>query len=248
IPMDYTPAKALLGVVRLAVLTGFWSLGGLVIIGLVAAGLRWQRGRADAWLALVALTVPAGYAFFWGSYGSTEWGGPWRFGPFYWFAILAPLSILGAAGFRRLWCWDRVVGSVVAAGMCAVSAFVTARAFDAHGLFTAERDRLHEAARAARDLDDAVVFLPELQGPWLLQPFALARNATLDGPVVWALDGDDERNLAVLRRFPGRTPYRVVARGSRSPRPPDLAFHTTLVRLEVVDGRLVPTPSGGTPP
>lgn len=248
LPVDYTPAKALLAAVRLAALTGFWSFGGLVVIGLIAAGLRWQRGRAEAWLGLVAITVPVGYAFFWGSYGSTEWGGPWRFGPFYWFAILAPTSILGAAGFRRLWRWDRVVGSVVAVGACAVSAFVVARALDTHQLFSAERHRLHQAARAAGDLDNAVVFLPELQGPWLLQPFSLARNATFDGPVIWALDGDDGRNLAVLRQFPGRTPYRVVAQGSRSPRPPDLDFRTTLVRLEVVGGRLVPTRSGGTHP
>lgn len=103
----YTPAKALLGMVRLSALSAFWIFGGLVLPFLCGAGLRWGRGHVTPWLALVGCSIPLGYALFWGSYGSTEWGGPWRFGPFYWLPVLAPASILGAAGFRRLWRWDR---------------------------------------------------------------------------------------------------------------------------------------------
>jgi len=247
VAIDYTPVEAALGFMRLLFLTSFWSFGGLVTVALVLAGLRWQRGRAEPWLGLVALTVPLGYALFWGSYGSTEWTGPWRFGPYYWIAILAPLSILGAAGLRRLRRWDRVVGSVVAVGACLVSALVVARAIGIHLLFTAERQRVQEAARAASDLNGAVVFLPQLQGGWLLQPFSLARNASFNGPVIWALNRGDRSNLEVLEQFPGRTPYRVVARGSRNPHPPDLGFHTTLERLQVVDGQLLPVLSEGNP-
>ncbi|MGH9037403.1 MAG: hypothetical protein ACRD0O_16725, partial [Acidimicrobiia bacterium] len=95
----YTPGKALLGMGRLAALSAFWIFGGLGLPFLCAAGLRRLRGGVAPWLALVACSVPLGYALFWGSYGSTEWGGPWRFGPFYWLPILAPAAILGAAGF-----------------------------------------------------------------------------------------------------------------------------------------------------
>ena len=97
----------------------------------------------------------------------------------------------------------------------------------------AERDRLFAAPLAAAALDRAVVFLPPLDGPYLLQPFSLARNATFDGPVVWAIDRGAGQNLEVARRLPGRTPYRVVPGATRySP--------TRLQRLETVDGRLLP--------
>jgi 4-amino-4-deoxy-L-arabinose transferase-like glycosyltransferase len=259
--LDYTPWRAMVGVGRLAGLTGFWTFGGLLMVGLVVGGLRRRRDREPAatgtpaatgapgapssppagpWLALIGLTVPLGYAFFWGSYGSTEWGGPWRFGPFYWFGILAPVSVLGAAGFRRLWRWDRLVAGFAAVGMTVVSAYVLARAAGAHQEFTAERERLYAGPLQAVGLERAVVFLPQLQGPWLLQPFALARNASFDAPVLWALDRGERRNLEVLHHLPGRTPYRVVAHGARTDRPPNLGFTTSLERLTAVNGRLLP--------
>jgi hypothetical protein len=185
-------------------------------------------------LALVAVTVPLGYLFFWGSFSSSEWGGPWRFGPFYWLPVIIPGSILAAAGFARLWRWDPAVARFVAAGMAAVSLFVTVRAVGEHRRLGAQRDRLYAAPlAAAATLDRAVVFLPPLDGPYLLQPFSLARNATFDGPVVWALDRGARQNLDVVRRLPGRTPYRVLPGATR--RSP-----TRLQRLAVVDGRLLP--------
>ena len=232
--LDYTPGRALLAFGRLIVLTGFWGFGGLLLIGLAVMGYRGLRGGPGRWLALVAVTVPLGYLFFWGSFSSSEWGGPWRFGPFYWLPVIVPGSIAAAAGFARLWRWDPVVARFVAGGMAALSLFVTVRALDEHQRFGAERDRLYAAPlAAAASLDRAVVFLPPLDGPWLLQPFSLARNASFDGPVVWAIDRGAPRNLDVVRRLSGRTPYRVAPGTTRqSP--------TRLQRLAVVDGRLVP--------
>ncbi|MDQ1503166.1 MAG: hypothetical protein QOD57_893 [Actinomycetota bacterium] len=231
--LDYTPARALLALGRLTVLTGFWGFGGLVLIGLAVAGHRHLPDRAGRCLVLVALTVPLGYTLFWGSFSSTEWGGPWRFGPFYWLPVLVPGSIFGAAGLARLWRWDRLVGRFVATGMAAVSLFVAGQALAEHHRFAAERDRLYAAPLRAAALDRAVVFLPPLDGPWLLQPFSLARNSRFDGPVVWALDRGPSQNLDVVRRFPGRTPYRVVPGATR--RSP-----TTLQRLADVGDRLSP--------
>ena len=147
--LDYTPGRALLAFGRLIVLTGFWGFGGLLLIGLAVMGYRSLRGGAGRWLALVAVTVPLGYLFFWGSFSSSEWGGPWRFGPFYWLPVIIPGSIVAAAGFARLWRWDPVVARFVAAGMAALSLFVTVRALGEHQRFGAERDRLYAAPLAA---------------------------------------------------------------------------------------------------
>jgi 4-amino-4-deoxy-L-arabinose transferase-like glycosyltransferase len=234
--LDYTPGRALLAFGRLVVLTGFWGFGGLLLIGLAVIGYRSLRGGAGRWLTLVAVTVPLGYTFFWGSFSSSEWGGPWRFGPFYWLPVIIPASILAAAGFARLRRWDPAVARFVAAGMAAVSLFVTVRALGEHRRLGAQRDRLYAAPlAAAATLERAVVFLPPLDGPYLLQPFSLARNATFDAPVIWAVDRGVRRNLDVVRSMPGRTAYRVVPGATRhSP--------SRLQRLAVGDDGLVPTP------
>jgi Dolichyl-phosphate-mannose-protein mannosyltransferase len=232
--LDYTPGRAVVAFGRLTVLTGFWGFGGLLLIGLAVVGYRTVRSGAARWLVLVAVTVPAGYAFFWGSFASSEWGGPWRFGPFYWLPVIVPASILAAAGFARFRRWDRLVARLVAGGMATVSLFVVVRALAEHRRYGAVREQLYAAPlAAAADLDRAVVFLPPLDGPYLLQPFSLARNATFDGPVVWALDRGPRKNLDVVRRLTGRTPYRVLpGPGDHSP--------SRLQRLTVINGRLVP--------
>jgi 4-amino-4-deoxy-L-arabinose transferase-like glycosyltransferase len=232
--LDFTPGRALLAFGRLTVLTGFWGFGGLLLVGLAVVGYRSLAGGAGRWLTLVAATVPLGYLFFWGSFSSSEWGGPWRFGPFYWLPVIIPGSILAAAGFARLWRWDPSVARFVAIGMAAVSLFVTVRAIGEHQRLGAVRERLFAAPLAAVAMHDrAVVFLPAMDGPYLLQPFSLARNATFDGPVVWAVDRGARRNLDVVRALSDRTPYRVL---------PGVTRHspTRLQRLTVVDGRLVP--------
>jgi len=209
--VDYTPGRAVLAFARLTVLTGFWGFGGMVLIALAVVGYRRLGSGPGRWLALVAVTVPAGYAAFWGSFSSSEWGGPWRFGPFYWLPVIVPGTILGAAGFARLRRWDRAIARIVAGGMALVSLFVTVRALAEHRHFVAVRDRLYAAPlAAAAELDRAVVFLPPLDGPYLLQPFSLARNPTFDGAVVWAIDRGARRNDDVIRQFPGRVAYRVV--------------------------------------
>ena len=232
--LDYSPGRALVAFGRLTVLSGFWGFGGLLLIGLAVVGYRTVRGRNARWLALVAVSVPVGYLFFWGSFSSSEWGGPWRFGPFYWLPVIVPGSILAAAGFARLRAWDRQVARFVAGGMAALSLFVTVRAFAEHRQYGAVRERLYAAPmQAAAQLERAVVFLPPMDGPYLLQPFSSARNATFDGRVVWAVDRGPRKNLDVVQRLPGRTAYRVLpGRGDRSP--------TRLQRLTVVYGRLVP--------
>lgn len=238
----YTPLKALIGILHLGALTSFWTYGGLLTIFLILAGVRWGRGEPRQWLALVAVSVPLGYSFFWGSYGSTQWGGPWRFGPFYWILVLAPACILGAAGFRRLWRWDTRVAATAAAALFLVSTFVVGNAVRINSHFGQERARLYTAPRKAEELarqKPALVFLPDLQFEYLLQPFALARNASFDGPVVWAIDRGPTANREVARRFPDRVAYLVVAHGFHGKTAPSLHFTTSLERLAVDGNRLV---------
>ncbi|HYH51853.1 MAG TPA: hypothetical protein VEG38_20095, partial [Acidimicrobiia bacterium] len=78
--------------------------------------------------------------------------------------------------------------------------------------FTERGRRLYAAPREAARLERALVFVPPVQGPWLLQPFGMARNAAVDQRTLWALDQGNAANQALLRTFPDRRGYRVVAR------------------------------------
>jgi hypothetical protein len=237
-PTLFTPGRGLFGMIWHTALTSFWTFGGLALVGL-AVWATWRlRGPARA-VALVAVTAPVGYLFFWGSWGASQWGGPLRLGPFYHLTVLTPLAVLGAHGMARLWRWDRLIAAGTAAAMLLISAVVVSRALAAHRPFTEERARLYAPLIDAK-LDRAVVFLPALQGPWLLHPFALARNRPgFDGPVIWATDRGDSANLEVLATFPDRIPYRLVPEGTRGTAPPYLHYATYLERLEVLRGEEV---------
>lgn len=241
--INFTPARAWEGMIRHVALTGIWSFGGLALMVFAVLALVKRRSGFEPWLALIAVTIPLGYFFFWGSYGATMWGGPWRFGPFYYLPVFVPLAILGASGFVDFWARQRVVGGLTLVGMLVVSGFVLTTAQASHRLFTQERVRLYAGLRAATSLERAIVFLPQIQGPWLLQPFALARNtASYDGEVIWAIDRGDDENLRVLDEFRGRSPYRVRAipvEGDPDT-PTTLDFVTTLEPMQVERGPQVP--------
>jgi 4-amino-4-deoxy-L-arabinose transferase-like glycosyltransferase len=225
-PLVHTPLRGLYGSFRHLVYMSYWCFGGLLLVGLAVFAAIRGRGAARA-LAVVAVTVPAGYVFFWGIYGALKWGGPGRLGPFYVLPVITPLAILGAMSLLRLFHWDRTVGRLAVLGMAAVSAFVLVNTVIGNRPYTAERERLL-APVLERNLTSAVVFLPDLQGPWLLQPFVIARNAGFDGPVVWAIDRGRAANAAVLRSFPDRQAYQVVAVGVPGRKPPNLNYMTRL--------------------
>ncbi|HEX2259738.1 MAG TPA: hypothetical protein VHJ40_08360 [Actinomycetota bacterium] len=236
----YTASQALQGMSRHLLLSSFWVFGGLALIGLAISGARGvKKGEPALWLGALAVTVPAGYFFFWGSYGSIAWGGPGRFGPFYYLPVLTPIAILGARGFDRLLSWDRKIAAWTLVGMIGLSALVVVISARQNAPFTAERRKLYGPLMEA-NLKNALVFLPQLQGPWLMQPFGLARNdARYKGDVVWALDRGHDRNLTVLSEFHHRQPYRLVAEGSHRGARPSLNFTTRLESLRVVRGSRV---------
>lgn len=201
--VDYGALEAVQGVIGHSLLLSFWCFGGLVSLGLAVVGLRRRRSPLELCLALVAVTVPAGYALFWGTYVVTRWEGPWRIGPYYYLPVLIPLAVLGAKGFLRFWSWDRLLAGLTVVGMLAVSGSVAVRALDDQVRRTEELRRLHAPLEAVSS-DRAVVFLP---GQHLLMPFIEARNLSLDQHVLWAVDRGTSPNLRLLNTFQGRTPY-----------------------------------------
>lgn len=234
---SYSPAEAWEGMIGLLTLSSFWFFGALPLLVMGLLALRQSRlSDPGVWLGFILLTVPIGYFFFWGSYGSYEWGGPERMGPFYYLLLVAPITVLGARGLARLWHWDRRLTVVALVGMVGLSGWVVGEAVLENRRFTAERRQLY-GPLLDQELDNALVFLPGLQGPWLMQPFALARNGpTLEGPVLWALDRGHERNLEVAAEFPDRTPYLLGAEGEHRAVRPTLDFETHLEEQRVVRG------------
>jgi hypothetical protein len=225
----FTPWRGLVGSARHVELVSFWSFGGYILIGLALAGLRRLRG-AGLGVAAVAVTVPVGYMFFWGIWGSTEWGGPRRLGPFYTISMITALAIVGARGLVRMWKWDWFLAGAAVVGMALVSFLVVKMAVDENLPFSEERARLYEPLRELPE-GKSVIFLPPVQGQWLGHPFALARNGSLDGPVVWAVDRGAEENRRFLRAFPDRAAYRLRAdriEGKVSQGLPNLDFTTRL--------------------
>lgn len=234
---EYTPGRAFEGMVRHLLYVSTWGFGGLVLLGLAFWGARkFRAGHPARWLGLVIFTIPLGYFFFWGSYGATEWGGPRRFGPYYYLVMITPLAILGARGFSSVWRWDRRVGGLTAVGMLALSSLVMIKAVQENRSFTEGRRKLYGPVFEMNYGRNALVFLPQLQGGWLLQPFAHARNSSLDSPTIWALERTIEEDVDVVLEFGDRVPYLAVAHAEDSQ---SIGFITRVDRLELVRGRRV---------
>ena len=240
-PLRFTPAEGWDGIAGHVLLTSFWGFGGLVLIGLSVVGFRHaDRSGVGRWLALVALITPLGYLFWWGSYGAWVFGVPRYLGPYYLLPVLVPMALLGAKGFLRFWEWDRALAACAVVGMLASSLFVVGKALSVNLDLREQDSRLYSGLRG-QSPSNAVVFLPQLDGPQLLHPFAALRNsASYDGKVIWASDSGDERNLEVLDAFPGRTPYRLNVEGTYGDSPPDPELGSALERLQVLRGATVP--------
>lgn len=245
----FTPAHGLYGVVRHVILTSFWCFGGLVLVGFVLAGLRGLRGlsglhgrgdgshRPAPWLALVALTVPFGYVFFWGTFGTGLRGGLTAFlGPFYFLPLLVPVTFLSAKGFADFWQQDRLLGVVALLSMVTASGFLLVKGVQANFRATREDRKLYSTLAPIKG-DQAIVFLQPLYGPTLLHPFTGLRNShDYDGRTVYALDLGEHEDLDVIDDYPGRVAYRFrLEGGDYRDNPPDPALYSSLQRLPVVE-------------
>jgi hypothetical protein len=209
----------------------------LLLIGFfVVALFRRRRGGTEPWMALVAGTFACGYAFFWGTYGTSLKGSLTAFlGPFYFLPVLACVTLLAAKGFDPLWRRDRLMALSALAGMVLVSGYLLTAALRVNLRLTAEDGRLYGPVAAA-DLDRALVFLPPMWGPHLLHPFAWLQNgAGYDGETVYALDRGEPADLALLDDYPGRVAYRLHVHGAYRTSPPDPGLTTSLEPLVVLE-------------
>lgn len=234
----FTPAYGIYGVTRHVILTSFWCFGGLLLVGFLLAGLRGrQRGGPAPWLALVALTVPFGYVFFWGTFGTGLRGGLTAFlGPFYFLPLLVPVTFLAARGFADFWRRDWFLGALAMVSMLVTSGYLLTRGVQANLRATREDRKLYSTLAPIKG-DPAIVFLQPLYGPTLLHPFTGLRNAhDYDGRTVYALDLGEHQDLDVIDDYPGRVAYRFrLEGGDYRDNPPDPALYSSLQPLRVVE-------------
>jgi 4-amino-4-deoxy-L-arabinose transferase-like glycosyltransferase len=242
--LSFTPAHGVYGVARYVLLISFWGFGGLLLVGFFLAAVLRRRPRGpQAWVALIVLSYSTGYLFFWGTFGTSLRGTLTSFlGPFYFLPVLVPVALLAGRGFTDLWRHDRLMATTAFAVMAAVSGYLLVKAVRVNLDLTADDRRLH-AAVAEADLGRSIVLLPPLYGPTILHPFAWFWNTPEDDArTVYALDRGDPGNVALLRDYPDRKPYRLrVVESHLRANPPDPRFRTALEPLTVVTGRSVAT-------
>ena len=214
-------------------------------------------------LAGLAVSVPLGQLYFWGTLntlGDLDRVGDglmYFLGSYYHVGLLVPTAVFGAVGL--LWAGDRLrtrVGAVLGrtrldrrqaravgavgllvlalpAGTLAVGAVASPLASNAE-----VTDRYESAYEPfeGRSLEGSLVLLPDPYGDWLNHPFQALRNdPDLDEGPVYALD---EYSFAVLDSVPNRPVYRYVFRGEWVPIEGEgVTGHLQRVRL--VEGRAV---------
>ncbi|MFW6017861.1 MAG: ArnT family glycosyltransferase [Halapricum sp.] len=239
--LEYTPELAARSSRRaLVTFATDWVPAGLLGVALAAVGLvvalrAWTPRRLT--LAGLAVSVPVGEAYFWGTLnilGDVAEPGDGLIaylGPYYHFDLLVPLSLFAAltlrvGGSRVRTALDRRFEprQAIAATLAAAMVFTTVGGAAAVATASEPIDRNravtdhYEAAYEpfeGQSFESALVFLPQPYGPWLNHPFQPLRNDPgYDGSAVYALE---ERPFEVLDAFPQRQPYRY---SFRNPWPP----------------------------
>jgi hypothetical protein len=239
----YDPALALRANARnLAQYVTNWSVAAplgpllaLVGVGAVLARERTRRDPRKLVLAGLAVSVPVGQLYFWGTLNllgdlSDPTDGLISFlGPYYHLSLVVPTAAFGAyalvAGWRRLALSgagerDRphpgTVAAlvVVGAALLFLAASAVAAPLSANAEVTDRYERAYEPIEQ-RTFENALVFLPRPYGDWLNHPFQALRNDPgYDGDTVYALE---KQQFAVVDAFPDRSLYRYTYRGEWLP-------------------------------
>ena len=239
---DFTPMLSLRA--NAAVLWTYateWAVAGplgtlVAFTGILVTRARGFDSRQLA-LAGVAVTVPLGNLYFWGTLNilgrlSDPNDGLIRFlGPYYHIDLLVPTVAFGAVGLLAGSDWvrrtvsrrlpdERVRPALVALGLvCAtVGAGATvaaaAQPLEDNYSVTQQYEDAYEPFEEQRT-DNSVVLLPRPYGDWLNHPFQKLRNDPgFDGPTVYAMQ---RQQFAVIDSYPDRQYYRYVFRGQWAP-------------------------------
>jgi len=239
----YDPALALRANARnLAQYVTNWSvaapLGPLLAavgLGAVLARERTRRDTRKLALAGLAVSVPVGQLYFWGTLNllgdlSDPTDGLVSFlGPYYHLSLVVPTAAFGAyalvAGWRRLEPLaagegdrprHRAVAGLVVVGTLLVllAASAIATPLSANAEVTERYEEAYEPIEQ-RSFENALVFLPTPYGNWLNHPFQALRNDPgYDGETVYALE---KQQFVVVDAFPDRDLYRYTYRGEWLP-------------------------------
>jgi hypothetical protein len=214
-------------------------------------------------LAGVAVSVPLGQLYFWGTLNTlgdlnrVGDGLMYFLGPYYHVGLLVPTTVFAAVGLRHTWAWLRaragrlpantgldprqvralgaIALAVVALPAGALAGGALAGPLSANADVTDRYEPAYEPFEG-RSLEGALVFLPDPYGDWLNHPFQALRNDPgLDEGPVYALG---EQPFAVLDAVGDRPVYRYVFRGEWIPIEGDgVTGH--LQRVREVEGEAV---------
>lgn len=217
-PFDYGPAEAVAALKASLRLVPQWVYGSAVLVAAAVYGLFKRHDRPEATcLLLLAAAFPLGYMAHYGAWTASVVAPVYNeMGPFYYLPILVPLCIAAAPVAVAVAERFGVAGSVVAGvGLTAVTLVAVwsplQRNVDATRSF-------HDAYRPFRQAalsEPALVFLPQLGGPFLMNPYrALVNEPDLSGPLLYALDRGPE-NIDLVKRS-ARTPYQYFPEERRT--------------------------------
>jgi 4-amino-4-deoxy-L-arabinose transferase-like glycosyltransferase len=189
----------------LSTLTQFhkWIFGGLPFLILFLVYLPRIKTWKHLSLISLLLIVPLGYFFWWGPILFKMFP---TLGPYYHILLLVPISLFTAQmtfylGTRRI-----VFIALVLIG-ASISSFYTAQSLIGSYEYTRQSQRIYEPLKHA-NLNQSLIFLPGLIGPFLLHPFAVLSNTPEpSGPTIFALD-QGRKNFHLIDYYKDRSLYR----------------------------------------
>lgn len=225
-----------------------WVFGGPLLALLAGAAFVKQRLQTpEALLLSMAGVVVLGNVFQWGTLIS-RWGLD-NLGPFYYVDLLLPLCLLGARGLSQtaslLHKHVRIVQSVPASALVvgllapclAAGGILLAARMDLNLKHTAKRARVYAPVINAR-LDDALIFIPPLYGPFIGIPFGYLTNSpAMNGPVLYARVMGT-KNIGLMQALNSRKPYYFRYEGVWNEETRD-SGSTSLISLTPLEGRNV---------
>jgi hypothetical protein len=199
--IHYTVGRAFSTVSHLFVaLPRFVALAPAVIV-LVGVCLWTRRRVAQTWLlvAMIAVVV-VGYFFWWGVANSYAFALDRSLGPFYYYPLLAPLSVLAATGAVSVLRSRVIVVGLIVVGL-GWSGFASASVLrDARD---AGKDRTADVRASQAPAPSLVIEASQFPADPYLR---VATDATLGEPHLVAVDIPGRR-LELVDRFPDRTTY-----------------------------------------
>lgn len=208
--LDYTPGLAFQALGRNLVLIVAWTGGSTVTLTLASIALWRRRLAAGSMLVGLVLVWLVGYWFFWGSYLTVRaWDGALFLGPYYYLPVVAAISIAGGVGLADLVKRRRSAGVVAGVAALALSIVILVPVLSQNLERSSNRAAVADAVDATIS-EPALVFVPQLYGPYIYNPLSFLRNdAGVGGEIVYALDRGESANALVRSAYPGRSVYRL---------------------------------------